>query len=241
MSAAYSVASPEWRARNREWFVRVAELLDLASMPSGIVQRNEVNSKILGHTRYAAAQGFEVLFLIHSMRTMTESVFRDVDPENTRTLEELAVRTVDYLFWPPVFQRFQTPYQPDPENPTRFVFGPLAAIPVAMNDGRKTPPFSDEGHWGADYLPMDFVFKHVDTTYVWEALSYAHEVTDREGSEFGRGLKNRFLQRTLACGPGFQSYGALLQNFHDQSADASLEDSKNWIGLVGKLQNLGVR
>ena len=146
MCAAYSTAPPAWRERNYSWFVRVTELLELAAMPSGIVQRNESNSKILGHKRYAAAQGFEVLFLIHSMRAMTESVFRDIDEPTTKRLEDLAVRTVDYLFWGPVFQRFQTPYQPDPDNPTRFVNGPLAAIPVALNDKRATPPFADTEH-----------------------------------------------------------------------------------------------
>lgn len=238
MTAAYSVGSPRWRTRNYSWFGEVADLLELAAMPSGIVQRNERNSKILGHSRYAAAQGFEVLFLIHSMRAMTESVFRGVDQDSTMKLEALAVRTVEYLFWGPVFQRFQTPYQPDPANPTRFVHGPLAAIPVALNDKRSTPPFSDTEHWGENYLPLDFVFKHVDTAYVWEALSYAHDITE---GERGAGLQNRYLQRALACGPGFDSPKQLLHGFYDQTASPSVEDSKNWIGIVGKLQSLGVR
>lgn len=238
MCAAYSTASMQWRAKNFSWFSKVAEVLDLAAMPNGIVQRNEVNSKILGHTRYAAAQGFEVLFLVHSMRALTESVFRGVDEDATASLEALALRCVDYLFFGPVFRKFQTPYQPDPQNPTRFVYGPLAAIPVSLNDGRKTPPFSDVEHWGEDYLPDDFVFRHVDTTYVWEALSFAHEISEDTD---GKGLANRYLRRTLSCSAGFESYRDLLRNFYEQSADASLEDSKNWIGLVGKLQNLGVR
>ncbi len=238
MCAAYSVAPETWRERNYSWFKRVADLLDLAAMPSGIVQRNEVNSKILGHSRYAAAQGFEVLFMIHSMRAMTESVFRGVDSQATQTLESLAIKTVEYLFWGPVFQRFQTPYQPDPKNPTRFVYGPLAAIPVALNDKRATPPFSDAEHWGKDYLPLDFTFKHVDTTYVWEALSYAHDITNgKRGSD----LNNRYLRRAIHCGPGYDSASELLRGFYDQTGDPSVEDSKNWIGLVGKLQNLGVR
>lgn len=239
MCAAYSVASPEWRARNRDWFVRVARLLRRAAMPSGIVQRNETNTKILGHRRYAAAQGFEVLFLLHAMRCMNESVFRGVLDEEREELEQLVVRTVEYLFWGPVFRKFAPPYQPDPKNP-RYVYGPLAAIPVALNDQRATPPFSDIEHWGEGYLPDDFQYKHVDTSYVWQALSYAHEITDGRG-DHGAGLGNRYLSRALACGEPRESFRALLRGFYEQALSPSLDDSKNWIGFVGKLQNLGVR
>ena len=238
MSAAYSVAPPRWRNRNRSWFIRVSRLLQLAAMPSGIVQRNETNPKILGHRRYAAAQGFEVLFMLHAIRCINESVFREVEEIERFKLEMLAVQTVEYLFWGPVFRRFKTPYQPNPSKP-RYVYGPLAAIPVALNDGRKTPPFSDASHWGANYLPDDFTYRHVDTAYVWQALSYAHQITNGdEGS--GAGLQNRYLKRVLACGQSHTSFSQLMHTFREQAANASIDDSKNWIGLFGKLQNLGV-
>ena len=85
---------------------------------------------------------------------------------------------------------------------------------------------------------MDFVFKHVDTTYVWEALSFAHAITD---GEQGTGLENRYLKRVLSCGPGYTQYPNMLHGFYDQTSSPSVEDSKNWIGIVGKLRSLGVK
>ena len=239
MCAAYSVASPEWRERNRPWFTRVARLFVQAATPGGIVQRNDKNTKILGHTRYSAAQGFECLFLIHAMRCMNESVFRGVDAASRLGLEKLALKTIDYMFWGPLFQRFKPPYQPDPNVP-RYVWGPLSAIPIAPNDGRKTPPFSDAKHWGRDYLPTDFRYKHVDTVYVWQALSFAHDIT-RADERAGKGRDNRYLARALDCWETYESYSELLQAFYAQTAERSVDDSKNWIGLVGKLQSMGVR
>ncbi|MEM7516786.1 MAG: hypothetical protein AAF368_07660, partial [Planctomycetota bacterium] len=238
MAAAYSTQSPEWRARQKPWFEHVARLLTDAATPGGIVERNH-NTKILQTDKYYAAQSFECLFLLHAMRGVMESVYENsgiaADEELRQALEELHLRTVEYMFWGPIFVRFQPPYQPDPKNPTRFYWGPRAGFGVAMKDDYATPPFSDEEHWGEDYMPADALKHDVDVNYNWQALSYAEELT-RE--THGAGLDNRYLARSLDCWLQFEDWTAMLQEFYRTTAQRSVENSKNWIGFVAKVRNL---
>ena len=75
-------------------------------------------------------------------------------------------------------------------------------------------------------------------THAWQALSYAHDIT--EGSA-GSGLDNRYLRRTLDVWTKHGSYGELLADLYEQAHDPSYDNSPNWIGLVGKLQAMGVQ
>ncbi|MBL8859863.1 MAG: hypothetical protein JNL28_15255 [Planctomycetes bacterium] len=237
MCAAYSVASPEWRARQRPWFDAVTKLFDDAAMPSGLVQRF-INERLLGDNRYCVTQCFESLFLIHAMRCMSESVYRDVDEARRAQLGELARRGTDYLFFGPPWQRIQADWQPDPAHPTRFFQGPRQGIAVSLNDDRATPVFSVAEKWGANYLPPDGLGGGVEIWTIWPTLQYVAEWTDPSA---GKGLENKYLKRTLDCWTTHANYRELVESFHEQAADASSDNAQNWIGLAGVLQNLGVR
>jgi hypothetical protein len=231
MCAAYSVASPEWRERNRAWFDRVARLFLDGAMSSGIVQRF-VDIRLLGHTRYSATQALESLLLIHAMRCIDESVLRGVDDPLREELEKLAVRGVDYLFFGPAWSRAPNTWQPYPARPTLYLQGPRQGIGVGLNDGYASPPFCDQD---AGYLPPDALGLGVEWFHPWGALSYAQQIT--EGTA-GAGLENRYLKRTLDCGKPHKSWKELMQDFAEQASDPSYDNSANWVGLLGKVQSL---
>lgn len=237
MCAAYSVASPEWRARNRAWFDRVTQLFDAGAMPSGLLQR-ALNERFLGHTRYCAAQCFECLFLVHAMRCISESVYRGVDEPRRAVLSKLAQRTGEYLLFGPPWQRIASEWQPDLDHPTLFFQGPRQGIAVSLNDERATPVFSDASRWGKDYMPADGLGGGVEIVTIWPFLAYLADWTQASA---GAGLDNRYLKRALECWTPHASFKDLLASFHEQAADPSNDNSVNWIGLVGMLQALGVR
>jgi hypothetical protein len=237
MCAAYSVASPEWRARNKPWFDRVSQLLDDAAMPSGLVQRF-VNERLLGDTRYCVAQTFECLFLIHAMRCMSESVYKGVEDARSEQLSRLAQKAGEYLFFGPPWQRIKSDWQPDPAHPTIFFSGPRQGIAVSMNDERATPVFSDSARWGPNYLPKDGLGQGVEVWTVWTTLQYLSDWTQASA---GAGKNNKWLKRSLDCWKGHANYSELLKSFHEQAENASNDNAQNWIGLAGVLQNLGVK
>ena len=237
MCAAYSVGSPRWRGENRAWFDRVTDLLERSAMPSGLLQR-ALNERFLGHTRYHAAQTFEELFLVHAMRCLAESVYRDVDEARRAQLGALARRGIDYLFFGPPWQRIPAGWQPDPAHPTIFFQGPRQGVAVAMNDERVTPVFSDAKRWGPNYLPPDGLGGGVEIHTIWPALQYVAEWTQDSA---GKGLDNRYLRRALDCWTPHADFAALAAAFREQASDPSQDNSANWIGILALLQNLGVR
>jgi hypothetical protein len=231
MCAAYSLADDAWRARTRPWFDRVEKLMVDAAMPSGLLQR-VVNERWLGNTRYCVAQTFEAFFLVHAMRCMSESVYRGVDDAKVTELGRLGQHTADYLLFGPPWQRIPADWQPDPAHPTIFYQGPRQGIAVSMNDERVTPVFA------ANELPKDGLGGGVEIITLWPALAYVAEWT--EGSA-GKGLENKYLKRALDCWTPHASYKELAKAFAEQAGDPSRDNSVNWIGLLARLQNLGVR
>ena len=237
MCAAYSVASPEWRARNRSWFDHASQLLYDASMPSGLIQRF-INERLLGDNRYAVAQTFECLLLIHAIRCMNESVFRGVDERRRTSMETVCIKGIDYLFWGPPWARIQSEWQPDPAHPTLFFQGPRQGIAISPNDNYASPPFCDKQKYGEHFLPADGLGGGVEFFHPWAALNYAQEITDASA---GKGLENRYLKRALDCWIPHDSFQGLAHALEAQAADGSMDNSWNWIMLLGKLQSLGVR
>lgn len=230
--AAYSVASPEWRARTRPWFDRLSKLLLDASLPSGLIQRF-ANERLLDGRTYAVTQTFESFFLMHALRCMSESVYRGVDDVRRTELEQLLVRGVEYLFWGPAWARLPNDWQPDPAHPTLFLQGPRQAIAIAPLDEYITPPFCDVKRWGANYLPPNGLGGGVEIFHPWQALAYASDATQ---ATQGAGLANRYLKRALACGVPHTDFNALLADFWKQRNDPSQDNSANWIGLAGRIQ-----
>jgi hypothetical protein len=237
MCAAYSLADDAWRARERPWFERVSKLLVQGAQPSGLIQRS-LNERFLGHTKYCAAQCFECLFLVHAMRCLNESVFRGVDEPRRVALEKLALRTVEYLFFGPPWQRIPSDWQPDPSHPTLFFQGPRQGIAVSMNDERATPVFSDASRWGPNYLPADGLGGGVEIVTIWPALEYGARITEDTA---GHGLSNRYLKRALDCWTPHKTAGELLHAFYDQAVDPYADTSVHWIGLAALMQSLGVK
>jgi len=231
MCAAYSVAGLEWRARHRPWFDRMSELLLDGAMSTGIVQRL-LQNELLGHTRYAATQASDSLFLVHAMRCMNESVFRGVDDTKREALEDLALRGVDYLFFGPPWAKVPNAWQPYPARPTLWLQGPRQVIAVAANDDYQSAPFCDES---PDYLPADGLGRGVEWIHPWAALSYAQELSEGQA---GVGLANRFFQRGLECGKPHKNWKELLVDFAEQASDPLYDNSGNWVGYLGKLQSL---
>jgi hypothetical protein len=237
MCAAYSVGTLQWRAANRTWFDRMSQLMLDASMPNGLIHRF-VNVRMLGNNKYAVMQTFEALFLMNAMRSMNESVFRDVDERRRHALEVLVVRGLDYLMWGRPWTRGPNSWQPDPAHPTIFLNGPRQGIAVAMNDDYATPPFCDASRWGPNYLPEDGLGSGIEIFHEWMPLDYAQEITDDSA---GHGLENRYLRRAIDCGNGHKDFRDLARDLEQQTENSSFDNSANWIGLLGKLQSLGVR
>jgi hypothetical protein len=236
MCAGYSVASPEWRELNRPWFNRVARLFQRIAMPNGLLQRKG-HPTLIGHDRYDAAQTYQCLFLLHAMRTMNESVFRGVDEGRRRRLDELLVRSLDYLYWKPVWGRVRSGWQPPGAEAPVFDYGPRWSFAVGLKDGWKEPPFCDEARWGPDYLPEEGLWGGVEDYHCWWALEYGMLATD--GSR-GSGLENRYLRRVLDCWIRPGGYDDLVRRLFADTGDLSSDNSGNWIGLVGRLQALGI-
>ena len=235
MVAAYSIAPLEWRERHRDWFLRVGRFLVKAALPSGIIMRNP-NPKILGHDKYEAAQSYQSLFLLHAMRGMNEAVLRDVSPGVVKSLENLTLRTLEYLYWGPVYERIplKEQYQPK-QGPSLTRGGPREAFAVALNDNGRTPPFCDAERWGPGYIPEDGFAGGVEFFHCWSALEYGYLITD---GQRGSGLENRYLRRLLACWTQPRNHDALLDELFEQTLRPSSDNSGNWAGLAGRLQAL---
>lgn len=236
MAAAYSVASPAWRERNRAWFERFSDVLLAGALPSGVIQRS-LNPRVLGDDRYTVTQTFETLFLLHGMRCVVESVFRGVDEARRSALEKLALRTLDYLYWGPPFARVAADWQPDPAHPSVYLQGPRWGFAISKNDPYETPPFADAAKWGPNYMPADGLGGGVETYHCFWALDWGRQISE---SSAGRGLDNKYLRRTLECWVPHKDFGELKKALEEQTRDESQDNSCNWIPFLGALQALGV-
>lgn len=230
--AAYSIADPAWRRKSAPWLARVARFLLDAATPGGIIQRNG-NSKILGHDRYDAAQTYESLFLLHALRCLRESVLRGVAAELNAELEALYLKTIDYLYFGPIWSELPGRAQ----GSDKPFSGPRKTFPVALRDGYDAPPFSDTERWGAGYLP-EALNGGVETTYGWSALAYAAQLSQKSA---GAGRSNRYLRRALKLGTPFGSFRGLLDSlFAGRRGRRPGNNSGNWIDFAAYLQALGI-
>jgi hypothetical protein len=226
--AAYSVAAPPWRERNRDWLRRVATLLCDAALPSGILQRT-VNARVLGHERYTVTQTSESFYLIHALRCLDQSVLRGSDERLRQEVDALALRAVDFLFFGPPFQRIAAEGQRDPRRPSVYVQGPRWGFAISKNDDYKTPPFADP--------PLDGWGGGIEGMHGLWVLAWARELSDR-GS--GLGLDNRYMRRALEYGVPHKDFEALARELEEQSCEFSRDNSVNWAPFLAALQQLGV-
>ncbi len=229
--AAYSCATPQWRATHQAWLLRVAQLFLDGAMPSGILQR-QVNPKVLDG-RYASSQTFESLFLLHAERCLIESVLKGVDSKRSAALLELHHRALHFLYWGPVWSGpRETLHSETPQAGPRWHFA------VAPKQGFELEPYCDVSKWGEDFLPDDGLDLGVETRYGWGPLEYA--MTHPLRGEAG-GLESRYLTRSLDVGlPARDVYSRVRGMFREASRESN-DHSGSWAGYVGSLQALGVR
>ncbi|MDF1837194.1 MAG: hypothetical protein P1V35_04945, partial [Planctomycetota bacterium] len=230
MGAAYRIAPPAWRADALPWFQRVVELFEVASMPSGLIQR--VNQSDLLQGRFDCCQSLQVMFLLHSMRCINESVLRHVDMENFETLAELHNKSLEYMFFGPVYTHYQGQRWGGPVNQA----GPFNRFAVAPKGLIATVPYSNVEKWGENYLPPGGHEPYVDTTYLLPPLEYGFHLTHEEGQD---PLQNRYLKRSLATGGVPGNWETMLREYRISLQYPHTDNSHNTGSFVALLQNLG--
>ena len=146
----------------------------------------------------------------------------------------LVLRTADYLYFGPPFQR-----GPNRWNPGSQVAGPtfqFAVAPVAPAGG-PTPdiPFSDEARWGKGYLPPDGRIPDlVETAYAYEILTYAEDWA----RELGRPDAERYFARALDLDQSSSSHAARAQAMRREDAQVDLAASGNRAAYLARTQQV---
>jgi len=232
--AYYSTADDAWRARHLPWAKRVVDVLVLGATPGGVIIRSGYGP-LLQNPKYEGAHAFQSQLLLLAQRSLVESVLRGVDDGRRQALEELFLRTVDYLYWGPVWQRREKERRGGGEPV--FEEGPRWAFAVARSDDYATPPFSDAGRWGKDYLPPDGFNGGLELTYGYCTLSLAAELTQESD---GVGAQNRYLRRVLRYGPGYADLDAVWRALFLGQAERGLDRTSTMGGFLARLQELGV-
>jgi hypothetical protein len=225
MCATYSLGDEGWRARHRDWFTRVAQLLVDGGMANGLLERIHI-PKILGG-RYDGAQAFEAMFLLHAQRCLIESVLRDSDEDLTQSVARLHQLGLDYLFWGPVWACVPSRGQ--------SLCGPRWHFAVGPPGDWSAAPFCDESKYGPRYVPKDGFDGGVDVTYVWAPLEYGMLLAQ---GKRGPSLDDRYLRRSLACALAPRSWDALLTGVFTAAQRSSNDNSGNWTSLIGRIQSL---
>lgn len=149
MCAAYSVASPSWRARARDWFGDVVSLMRAGqSECNGFLMRLKTNKDFNG--QYFVRRATETAMLDQSVVAMIETVFRGVDYARTKTLEDVLTKQAYGLISPMSWDTAQN--------------GPIASIAIA--------PLT-----GAPYCGSTPAKSGLDKFQSWNSLAYAYELT----------------------------------------------------------------
>ena len=152
MCAAYSVADDAWRAEALPWFQTVSDVVARGQAScSGFIQ-SIVNSKMF-NGNYRARQSIEQAITENALRSMVETVFRDVDSARTlqteMTLENSAYAMVGPMAWHNNWH------------------GPASYLAVAPLNG-SLPPYCGSSP-GQTNGP--------DTYQIWATFAFAYEMT----------------------------------------------------------------
>ncbi len=227
-AAAYQIASDEWRKDSLVWFRAVIDLFELAAMPNGIFHRVHY-IKVVGG-RYDGCQSFQLMFLLHALRCMNESVFQGVDPDRFDIAADLHQRALDYLYWGPALLG---PTEKDPGH-ARGPANQFAAAPSGMI---ATVPYSNVKKWGPDYMPKDGLTGGVDMTYLYNPLDYAFTLSHEEGQDPSL---NRYLKRALWLGSKPGTFKALKREYQANVNHSYRDNSRNTASFAARLQALGI-
>ncbi len=233
--AAYALSDDPWRYRFRPWLKRYTDVLLGATMPTGIVCRFRYEQLLGG--RFDGAQAFECAFIVQMQRSLVEGVFRGVDEARALPLRETIQRAADYLYFGPVFQRVPTRWSNGvPHAGPAFQF---AVAPLAPGGGESQElPYCYAERWGEGYLPPDGrTHDLVETTYAYEALTYAEQYA----RELGRLDAAKYLERTLALEAGAASHGARIQAFQREDGATDGAASGNRVAYLARVQALSAQ
>jgi len=230
--AAYGFENDAWRTGWRPWLERYTDLMLASVMPSGLCMYSD-NRQILAG-RHLGVQTFEVAFVTLMQRALVEGVFRGVDKERASALRDVVLRSADYLYFGPPFQR--GPNRWDPGTPSAGPTFQFAVAPLAPDGGLSSePPYCDETRWGKGYLPADGrIADLVETTYAYDVLAYA----DDWARELGLPDAERFFARTLDLEQGAASHAARIQAMRREDAQLDLTASGNRAAYLARAQRL---
>jgi hypothetical protein len=230
---AYGLEGDEWRTGIRPWIERYTDLMLAAVMPNGLCMYCDNFALLDG--RYIGVQTFEVAFVTLMQRALVEGVFRGVDEARASALRDVVLRTTDYVYFGPPFQR-----GPNRWNPGARVSGPTFQFAIAPRGPDGTPPtdppFCDEARWGKDYMPADGRIPDlVETAYAYDVLTYA----DDWAHELGRPDAGRFFDRTLVLDEGARSHAARIQAMSSEDGRQDLAPSGNRAAYLARAQRQG--
>ena len=153
--AAYAIEGPEFRNRFLPWFEIITEVVrDGQSTCTGNVMSFPISNYFQG--RYTVRQSFEVAMVEQALRSMAQSVFKDVDEPMFLTLQDVAsgstYSSMREPFWDPL-QR-----------------GPWFTIATGTHDPGLFPDLCEN-------IPREARLDHVDFTDYWNAIAYTYQQT----------------------------------------------------------------
>jgi hypothetical protein len=155
MCAAYSLGTPQWRARVRPWFDNVIDLLrDGQTDCTGIIQATPLTNVF--NAQYRCRQSIEAGITENAIVGMLESVFRGDDPARVDEANSVLEKA---------FYAMISPYVWDEAG-----HGPGALFAVG-GSSTDLPPF-------CTYIPPDGTYGFPDHALIWCSLAYGYELTN---------------------------------------------------------------
>lgn len=228
MCAAFLLEEEAWREEHREWFHRVAKVMIAGAMQSGVIQRRQEPKLFDG--KLAGAQSYECMFLLHAQRDLLETVLLEDDPELASALQELHQRTLEFMFWGPVWSCVE-------EGKSSNVCGPRWQFAVAPAGEWTEPPFASDAYPDR-YLPKEGLAGGIEANYVYGPLEYGMRIENGAG---GPELSNRYLRKALTCGHAPGRWPSMEKHWMGLAQRSGADTSGNWGSLLGTVQALGAR
>ena len=153
--AAYAFEGPEFRNRFKPWFEIISDIVrDGQSTCTGNLMSFLIYNYFQG--RYTVRQSFEVAMVEQALRSMAQTVFKNVDETTYDTLQDVAsgstYSSMNEPFWDPV-QR-----------------GPWFTIATGTRDPSLIPDLCHN-------IPREARLDHVDFTDYWNAIAYTYQQT----------------------------------------------------------------
>ncbi len=156
-TAWYALAPRSWRMRTRDWFGRVADVVEAGqSQCSGFIEAMIYEQLFDGH--YRARQSIEQAITEHSLLGLANTVFDEADPERDRALHDVLMDSFRSMVTTPGWSEVHN--------------APWAKL--AVGDAN----FSHEPFCGPP--PADGYADGGDEWQVWSSFAYAYERTGEE-------------------------------------------------------------